>query len=113
MDSRAYLRTPNIGDVLLSDVLLETSETFLGSLENVIVLANSKAEIVLSNVSVGIGVELSRRNSGNADFLNEEPAELEVTRTVGNVGWEGVICWELDRGHVGQNKVSTLGVRVL
>ena len=98
---------------LLRDILLQASQTLLGSLEDIVVFAHRKAEIVLSNVGVGISVELRGRNGGNANLVDKEPAELEVAGAIGNVGWEGVVCWELDGGEVDENKVSALGIRVL
>lgn len=102
-----------IANDLLRDILLQASQTLLGSLEDIVVFADRKAEIVLSNVGVGISVELRRRNGGNANLVDKEPAELEVAGAIGNVGWEGIVCWELDGGEVDENKVSALGIRVL
>lgn len=98
---------------LLGDIFFQTSQAFLGSLEDVIVLAHCKAEIILSDVSVGISVEFSGRDSSYANLMDEEPAELEITRTASNMGREGIVSRELYRGHVDKHKVSTLRIRVL
>lgn len=98
---------------LLGDILLQTSQALLGSLKDIIVLAHRKAEIILSDVGVGISVEFSGRDSSYANFLDEEPAELEITRTASNMGREGIVSRELYRGHVDKHKVSTLRIRIL
>lgn len=64
-------------------------------------------------MSIPIGIELRRGNSSNADFMNQEPAELKVTRPVCNMRREWVVFRELDRGHVCKDKVAAFGVRVL
>lgn len=98
---------------LLGDILLQAPQTLLGSLKNIIVLAHRKAEIILSDVGVGISVEFSGRDSSYANLLDEEPAKLEITGTASNMGREGIVSWELYRGHVDKHKVSTLRIRVL
>lgn len=85
---------------LLGDIFLQASQPFLGSLEDIIVLAHRKAEIMLSKVGVGISVEFSGRDSSHANLMDEEPGELEITRTASNMGWEGIVSRELYRGHV-------------
>lgn len=97
----------------MRDILLQAPQALLGSLEDIVVFADCKAEVVLSNVGVVISVKLCGRNGSNADLVDEEPAKLEVARTTGNVGWEGIVRWELDSSHVDKNKVSALGIRVL
>lgn len=64
-------------------------------------------------MGIGIGIELRRRDSRNADLMNEEPAKLEIARTAGNMGRERIVLWEFDRGHIGENEVPAFGVRVL
>lgn len=98
---------------LLRDILLQAPQALLGSLEDIVVFADRKAEVVLSNVGIVISVKLGGRNGSNADLVDEEPAKLEVARTTGNVGWEGIVCWKLDSGHVDKDKVPALGIRVL
>lgn len=98
---------------LLGNVLLQSSQALLSSLKNIIVLAHRKAEIILSDVSVGIGIEFSGRDSSHANLLDEEPAELEIPRTASNMWRERIVSRELDRGHVDKHKVSTLRIRVL
>lgn len=98
---------------LLCNVLLQAAKSFLCSLQDIIVLADGEAEIVLSDVSIGISVELRWWNGSDANLVDQEPTELEVTGTTGHMGWEGVVCWQLDRCHVGQDKVSTLGLGIL
>lgn len=100
------------GDLVL-DVLLQATKTILGGLQDVIVLADSETKVILSDMFVSVSVELSGRDRSNSDFVNQEPAELKITRTAGNVGRELVVVRELHRGHVGENKVATLGVGVL
>mgnify|MGYP006873518250 CR=1 FL=1 len=64
-------------------------------------------------MGVRIGIEFRRRNGGDANLLDEEPAELEIARAAGDVWREGIVLWEFDRGHVGQDKVAALRVGVL
>lgn len=97
----------------LGDILLETPESLLGSLKNVIILANGKTEVVLRDVCVGIGVELCRGDGSHSDLMNEEPAELEVTRAVSDMRREGIIGWQFDRGHVSQHEITTFRLGVL
>lgn len=97
----------------LGYILLETPESLLGSLKNVIILAHGKAEVVLCNVGVGIGVELRRGDGSHTDLMDEEPAELEVTRAISDMRREGVISWQLDGGHVGQHEIATFRLGVL
>lgn len=102
-----------IGLCLLGDILLQSPQALLGSLKNIIVLAHRKAEIILSNEGVGIRVEFSGRDSSHANLMDEEPAELEITRPASNMRRERIVGRELYRGQVGKHKVSTLGIRVL
>lgn len=97
----------------LLDILLQTAQSLLCSLKDVVVLANSKTEVILGNVLIRIGVELSRRDGSNSNLMDEEPAEFEVAGTVGHMRRELVVLWQLDGGHVGQNEVTTFGIRVL
>jgi hypothetical protein len=102
-----------LGAYLLCNVLLQAAQPLLCSLQNIIVLADSEAEIIFSDMGIGIGVELRRWNGSDANLVNQEPTELEVTGTVGHNGWEGIVRWQLDRCHVGQDKVSTFRLGVL
>ena len=95
------------------DILFQTTQSFLCTLKNIIILAHRKSEVVLGDVCVGVSIELRGRDRSNANLLDQEPAELEVTRAISDVRWEWVVCRELDRGHVGQDKVSAFGIRVL
>lgn len=101
------------GTTLLCNILLQAPQSLLGSLQNIIVLADSEAEIVLGNVSIGIGVELRRRNCSNANLVDQEPTKLEITGATGHMRREGIVGWQLDRCHVCQHKVSTFRLRVL
>ena len=101
------------GLCLLGDILLQPSQALLGSLKNIIVLAHRKAKIILSNEGIGISIEFSGRDSSHANFMDEEPAELEITRPASNMRWERIVGRELYRGQVGKHKVSTLRIRVL
>lgn len=80
----------------LGDILLQTPQSLLGGLENIIVLAHGESEVVFGDVSVGVSVELGWRDSRNSNFLNQEPAELEIARTVGHMRREWVVSRELD-----------------
>lgn len=98
---------------LVLDVLLQSTKTIFSGLENVIVFADSEAKVVLSDVLVHTSVELGGRDGSNTDFVNQEPAQLEVTRAAGNVGRELVVVRQLDRRHVDEDEIATLGVGVL
>lgn len=98
---------------LVLDVLLQTTESLLRGLENVIVLAHSKAKVVFSDFGIRVRVKLSGRDRSHTNLMDQEPAELEVTRTVGNVLGELVVFRELDGRHVRENEVATFRVGVL
>lgn len=98
---------------LVSNILLQTPQTFLGSLKHIIILADREAEIIFGNFRVVISVEFCGRNSSNANLMNEEPAELEVPRTTGNMRRERIVLGKFDSGHIDKNKVSALRIRVL
>lgn len=95
------------------DILLQTAQPLLGRLQHVVVLADSEAEIVLGDVRIGVGVELGGRDGCHTDFVDQEPAQLEVTRTAGDVRREWVVLRKLHGRHIGKNEVASLGVRVL
>lgn len=101
------------GTTLLCDIHLQATQSLLSSLQNIIVLADGEAEIVLGNVSIGIGVELGRRDGSNANLVDQEPTKLEVTGAASHMRREGIVGWQLDRCHVCQHKVSTFRLRVL
>lgn len=79
----------------LGDVLLQPTQSLFRGFENIIVLAHSEAKVVLSDVGIGVRVELSRRNGSNANLVDEEPAKLEVARATSHMCWEWIIRWEL------------------
>lgn len=85
----------------LFDILLQAAESLLSSLEDVIILAHSKAKVVLTQVGICICIELGWGNSGNANLMDKEPAELEVTRTAGDVRRERIILWKIDSCEIG------------
>jgi hypothetical protein len=64
-------------------------------------------------VGIRIGIELRRWDGGDANLVDEEPAELEIARAAGDMGREGVVLWEFDRGHIAKDKIAALGVGVL
>lgn len=64
-------------------------------------------------MGVLVGIELGRRDGGDADLLDQEPAELEVAGAAGDVGREGVAFGEFDGGHVGEDEVAAFRVGVL
>lgn len=97
----------------LGNILLQAPESLLGGFKNVIILAHGKPQVVLSDVGIGIGVELRGWNGGHANLVDEEPAKFEIPRTISHMRREGIIDRELDRGHVGQHKVPSLRVGVL
>lgn len=63
-------------------------------------------------MGIRIRVELRRRDSRDAELLDQEPGELEVARAAGDVGREVVALGELDLGEVDEDKVPALGLRV-
>lgn len=62
---------------------------------------------------IAIGIELSRRDGGDANLVNQKPAKFEIAGAASNMGREWIVLWEFDRRHVGQNEVAALGVGVL
>ena len=97
----------------LYDILLQTAQSLLGGLQNVVVLAHREPKVILGDVGVRIGVELCWGDRGHTDFMDQEPAKLEVARAIGNMRREGVVLREFDGGHVRQDKVAALGIGVL
>lgn len=64
-------------------------------------------------MGVGVSVELGGRDGGDANLLDQEPGQFEIARPAGDVRRERVVLWHLDAGHVGQDEVAALWVRVL
>lgn len=98
---------------LANNVFLQASQSLLRCLQYVIVLANGKAQIIFSDMSVGISVKLGRWDGSNTDFLDKEPRKLEIARTVGDMWWEGVVLRKMDGSHVGEDEIATFRIRVL
>lgn len=80
----------------LYNILLQTAQPLLGGLQNIIILAYGKPEIILRNVGIGVSVELGWRNGRNANLMNEEPAKLEVAGAACNMRREWVTFRQLD-----------------
>ncbi len=100
-------------ELLLSlQKLLQPPQPLLSILQHLIRLAHSKPQIVLHNRAVSVGVELARRDGGDAQLLDQEPGELEVARPLGHVRREGVVGGDLDLGEVHHDEVAALGLRV-
>jgi hypothetical protein len=76
-------------------------------------LANSEPQPVFGEVSISICEELCWRNGCNAELLDTEPRELEVTRSVGDVRRERVVSGKLDFGQVDEDEVAAFGLGVL
>lgn len=64
-------------------------------------------------MGVGGSVELGGRNGGHAELHDQEPAEPEIPRSVGDMRGEVVVRGQLDARHVDENKVAAFGFRVL
>mgnify|MGYP001182013051 FL=1 len=64
-------------------------------------------------MGVLISVELRRRDSRDADLVDQEPGKFEIPRTASNVRRETVALWQLDVGEVCEDEVASFGVRVL
>lgn len=107
------MSTINWRTFLLGNVLLQAPQSLLRSLQNVVILADSKAEIVFGKAGIGVGIELGGRDGSDANLVDQEPTELEITRAASHMGWEGIVGGQLDRCHVGQHEVSTFGLGVL
>lgn len=95
------------------DVLLQSPQSLLRGLKDIIRLADRESEVILRDMRVCIRVEFRRRNCCHADFLDQEPREFKVARAVRDVWREGVAVGDLDRGHVDKDEIATFGVRVL
>ena len=93
-------------------ILLQSPQSILSLLQNVIVLADRKPHIVLRQMRIRVRVELGGRNRRHAKFLDQKPGELKVSGPGSNVFGEGVVLWQLDLVHVDENKVPALRVRV-
>lgn len=74
-----------------NNVFFQASQPFLCCLQYVVIFANGKAEIIFSDVSVRISVELRWRNGRDTDFLDKEPRELEIARPASYMWWEWVV----------------------
>lgn len=59
------------------------------------------------------GIEFRGRNSRNPQLHDQEPAELEIARSIRHVRWEVVVAWKLDFGEVDEDEVAAFGVGVL
>ena len=57
-------------------------------------------------------IELRGRNGRNAQLHDEKPSEFEIARAVQDVLWEGVVGGKTDFGHVDEDEVAALRVRV-
>lgn len=101
------------GILLPHNVLLQTAQPFFSSLEYVIILADREAKIVFCDAGVLVGVKFCWRNGCHTNLLDEKPGKFEITRTAGYMRRERIILGEFNRGQVSQDKVTTLGVRVL
>lgn len=95
------------------NILLQTTQSILRSLEDIVILTDSEAEVILRNMGIPISIELSRGNGSDANLMDKEPTEFEVARTRRDMRREGIVLWEFDRGHVGENEIAALGVGVL
>lgn len=97
----------------LYDILLQTAQSLLGGFKDVVVLAHRESKVILGDVGVRIGVELRRGDRGDTDFVDEEPAKLEVARATGHMRREGIVLGKFDGGHVRKDEVAALRIRVL
>ena len=100
-------------DLFTHNILLQPSQPLLRLLENIVVLADGKSEVILRDMGVLISVELRRRDSRDADLVDQEPGKFEIPRTASNVRRETVALWQLDVGEVCEDEVASFGVRVL
>lgn len=64
-------------------------------------------------MGVGVGVELGGRDGGHAELHDQKPAELEISRSVGDVRGEVVVGGQVDARHVDEDEIATFGVGVL
>lgn len=62
---------------------------------------------------VGLGVELGWRDGDDAELHEQEPAELEIARPLGDVWGEGILGGEVHFGEIGEDEVSAFGFGVL
>ena len=82
---------------LFLNVLLQPTKPFLGSLKNIVILADGKAKVIFSDAGIRVCVELGGRNSSNSYLLDKEPRKLEVSRTTGHVRGKGIVFGQPDR----------------
>ena len=94
------------------NVLLQAPQTLLCVLQDIIILAHREPDVVLSKVRILIRVELGGRDRRDTHLLDQEPRQLEVPGSRRDVRRKGVVLRELDLGHVDQDKVAALGLRV-
>lgn len=78
-----------------------------------ILLTNRKPQIILRNMRILICIKLRRRDCGDTDFFDQEPSQLKVARPTCDVRWEGVVRWQFDGGHIGEDEVAAFWVGVL
>ena len=97
----------------LLDVLLQSPQSLLRLLQNIIRLADSESQPVLGEMRVVIGEELRWRNGCNTKLLDAEPRKLEVARSAGDVRRERVVGWKLHLGQVDEDEVAAFRLRVL
>ena len=84
--------------LLLLNVLLQPSQPLLRLLQHLIVFAHREPQPVFDNVSIRIREELGWRDSSNPQLLDKEPAQLEVSRSAGNMRREFVVLKEVSHG---------------
>lgn len=94
------------------NILPQTPQPLLRRLEHVVVLADGEADPILGEMRPLVGVELGRRDCGDAQLHDEEPGHAEVARAVPHVRREVVGRGQRDARKVGEHEVAALGLAV-